>query len=273
MYLYLHTHPHIHTYTYNIHTYFILYFYIHIHPWVCMWPHLLLCFYTSHFPFFLLHLCGLPDVLFYLPLLRKLPWLSRQSDRLLTDRSLVRSQAEAPFLLFPNPYIYETRQKSTPPVGLEPTTARLRAARSTDWARKATDDIPNMSLFYQYCPHHVRNTHSSWHLVIYTSRHLHIWMCAYHHLIYHTPTDCPLPLSPTQPLPLTQTLSHAATLLLSTRLVPYLQSNLLSISSSLYSPFPAFYFPIPVIFCLPLILFSYLSLGSFRGSVGRAIGC
>ena len=31
---------------------------------------------------------------------RKLPWLSRQSDRLLTDRSLVRSQAEAPFLLF-----------------------------------------------------------------------------------------------------------------------------------------------------------------------------
>ena len=33
-------------------------------------------------------------------LVRKLPWLSRQSDRLLTDRSLVRSQAEAPFLLF-----------------------------------------------------------------------------------------------------------------------------------------------------------------------------
>ena len=27
--------------------------------------------------------------------------------------------------------------KNTPPVGLEPTTARLRAARSTDWARKA----------------------------------------------------------------------------------------------------------------------------------------
>ena len=37
---------------------------------------------------------------FFYPLLRKLPWLSRQSDRLLTDRSLVRSQAEAPFLLF-----------------------------------------------------------------------------------------------------------------------------------------------------------------------------
>ena len=38
----------------------------------------------------------------FLLLLRKLPWLSRQSDRLLTDRSLVRSQAEAPFLLFPS---------------------------------------------------------------------------------------------------------------------------------------------------------------------------
>ena len=37
---------------------------------------------------------------FFVLLLRKLPWLSRQSDRLLTDRSLVRSQAEAPFLLF-----------------------------------------------------------------------------------------------------------------------------------------------------------------------------
>ena len=37
---------------------------------------------------------------FFYPRFRKLPWLSRQSDRLLTDRSLVRSQAEAPFLLF-----------------------------------------------------------------------------------------------------------------------------------------------------------------------------
>ena len=37
---------------------------------------------------------------FSIRLVRKLPWLSRQSDRLLTDRSLVRSQAEAPFLLF-----------------------------------------------------------------------------------------------------------------------------------------------------------------------------
>ena len=43
-----------------------------------------------------------------------------------------------------------TRQKSTPPVGLEPTTARLRAARSTDWARKATDIIHITSLFYHY---------------------------------------------------------------------------------------------------------------------------
>ena len=40
------------------------------------------------------------DILSPLLLFRKLPWLSRQSDRLLTDRSLVRSQAEAPFFLF-----------------------------------------------------------------------------------------------------------------------------------------------------------------------------
>ena len=40
------------------------------------------------------------DILFPFIYVRKLPWLSRQSDRLLTDRSLVRSQAEAPFLLF-----------------------------------------------------------------------------------------------------------------------------------------------------------------------------
>ena len=95
---------------------------------------------------------------FFYPLLRKLPWLSRQSDRLLTDRSLVRSQAEAPFLLlfllslfFYYSYIIA---KSTPPVGLEPTTARLRAARSTDWARKATDDTSITTLFYQYYDYH-----------------------------------------------------------------------------------------------------------------------
>ena len=40
------------------------------------------------------------DILFPFIYVRKLPWLSRQSDRLLTDRSLVRSQAEAPFFTF-----------------------------------------------------------------------------------------------------------------------------------------------------------------------------
>ena len=40
--------------------------------------------------------------------------------------------------------------KSTPPVGLEPTTARLRAARSTDWARKATNETNLTTLFYHY---------------------------------------------------------------------------------------------------------------------------
>ena len=53
----------------------------------------------------------LRPILFSIRLLRKLPWLSRQSDRLLTDRSLVRSQAEAPFLLFPFPSLYNSDKK------------------------------------------------------------------------------------------------------------------------------------------------------------------
>ena len=49
---------------------------------------------------------------FFVLLLRKLPWLSRQSDRLLTDRSLVRSQAEAPFCFFLSlPPIYKIDKK------------------------------------------------------------------------------------------------------------------------------------------------------------------
>ena len=92
---------------------------------------LLFHLYLLFAPFYLL------DIPFPIDYVRKLPWLSRQSDRLLTDRSLVRSQAEAPFLLFTiillSFYIQTYKQtKSTPPVGLEPTTARLRAARSTD---------------------------------------------------------------------------------------------------------------------------------------------
>ena len=43
----------------------------------------------------------------------------------------------------------KTDWKKTPPVGLEPTTLRLKAARSTDWARKALASlsfIPSLSL-------------------------------------------------------------------------------------------------------------------------------
>ena len=58
-----------------------------------------LCFSYLYASLFLLPFLLL-DILFLVILVRKLPWLSRQSDRLLTDRSLVRSQAEAPFLLF-----------------------------------------------------------------------------------------------------------------------------------------------------------------------------
>ena len=44
---------------------------------------------------------------------------------------------------------FSTTGKKTPPVGLEPTTLRLKAARSTDWARKALTDFslyPSLSL-------------------------------------------------------------------------------------------------------------------------------
>ena len=58
------------------------------------------CFTSIPIPSLFLLLTCLLDILFSTYHLRKLPWLSRQSDRLLTDRSLVRSQAEAPFLLF-----------------------------------------------------------------------------------------------------------------------------------------------------------------------------
>ena len=51
-------------------------------------------------------------------------------------------------------FIFST--KSTPPVGLEPTTARLRAARSTDWARKATNVTYLTYLFFQYYNNPIR---------------------------------------------------------------------------------------------------------------------
>ena len=47
--------------------------------------------------------------------------------------------------------------KKTPPVGLEPTTLRLKAARSTDWARKATDIT---SLFYLCSFYHSFHTYT-----------------------------------------------------------------------------------------------------------------
>ena len=40
--------------------------------------------------------------------------------------------------------------KKTPPVGLEPTTLRLKAARSTDWARKAPIILPVFPISFLY---------------------------------------------------------------------------------------------------------------------------
>ena len=73
-------------------------------------------------------------------------------------------------------------------------------------------------------------------------------MCAYHHLIYHTPTDCPtITTTTTNSITITTTITNSITccaLLLSTRLVPYLQSIPFLSPPSLFSAIPAFYFPI-----------------------------
>ena len=103
---YPHTHCHVSISTY---THLHQYIYIHLHTYIYIYLYIPesacdhVCFSVfiplTFLSFYYTSLCGLLDVLFSLSLLRKLPWLSRQSDRLLTDRSLVRSQAEAPFLL------------------------------------------------------------------------------------------------------------------------------------------------------------------------------
>ena len=46
-------------------------------------------------------------------------------------------------------FLYFFLYKKTPPVGLEPTTLRLKAARSTDWARKALT-IPFFSYYSMF---------------------------------------------------------------------------------------------------------------------------
>ena len=161
-------------------------------------------------------------------------------------------------------------------MGLEPTTARLRAARSTDWARKATDDTLNISLFYQYLPPIYRDTYPDslllWYLPTSLCAHLDVCLLSY---------------IPTYSLYLYHPLSSTSCCY-SPAFCP-LFTLYLSCALSNFPPFcfylPCFYFPWfvplfpsfcptrPILFCLPLILFLYFSLGSFRGSVGRAIGC
>ena len=80
--------------------YFILVTFRHIILFTCSTPTFLFSHTVqTHLTFLLYNFCLL-DIRQSDIHVRKLPWLSRQSDRLLTDRSLVRSQAEAPFLLF-----------------------------------------------------------------------------------------------------------------------------------------------------------------------------
>ena len=146
-------------------------------------------------------------------------------------------------------------------MGLEPTTARLRAARSTDWARKATDMFLFTSSFfsnffylffifificergslwvyvYMCMRESMREWESEWESICVL-----FWRDETRLLCWWGFFSCSFPL------PLTLffflTLTH----------------------------FFLFTFYCAVL-VLPLILFPLFSLGSFRGSVGRAIGC
>ena len=161
-------------------------------------------------------------------------------------------------------------------MGLEPTTARLRAARSTDWARKATDDTSNISLFYQYDPPIYRDTYPDslllWYLPTSLCAHLDVCLLSYiptySLYLYHplsstsccySPAFCPFLLYTCPVLFIIFPLSVSICLAF--------------ISRDMWPLFPSFCPTRPILFCLPLILFLYFSLGSFRGSVGRAIGC
>ena len=65
---------------------------------------------------------------------------SNQWPRELQSYALPLSYAPSyfSFIFYPScVYSHYLPLKKTPPVGLEPTTLRLKAARSTDWARKA----------------------------------------------------------------------------------------------------------------------------------------
>ena len=64
-------------------------------------------------------------------------------------------------------------------MGLEPTTARLRAARSTDWARKATDDTHSTCLFFQYSPVDSRLSYTYWHTTLHIYIHITILIPLY----------------------------------------------------------------------------------------------
>ena len=110
---------------------------------------------------------------------------------------------------------------------------------------------------------------------IYPLPYLLIWMCAYSLIYLRTLCTSITPY----PLPHAATLLPSAPFLLYTCPVLYLifplsvSICLAFISRDLCPLFPSFCPTRPILFCLPLILFLYFSLGSFRGSVGRAIGC
>ena len=147
--------------------------------------------------------------------------------------------------------------KSTPPVGLEPTTARLRAARSTDWARKATDIL---------------------YFILFLSSVICNYMTLSSILIcHHLSVDIILCLRMSSVVILCHPMSSIITLiplillyLFNTRL-SFLYSCTYLFSLSVFRiPMPLFLYLRSPVF---LYVFPFCSLESFRGSVGRANGC
>ena len=161
-------------------------------------------------------------------------------------------------------------------MGLEPTTARLRAARSTDWARKATDDTHSTCLFFQYSHDASRLSYTHWHTTLHIYIHITIliplYMTSRLYTIFSTPDF-------SDPFSLSALYISFIYVLFSPLLMSLFPSVLALPPASFSSPFHSLPFTLSscVLFSSPFSCLIYFlphsSLGSFRGSVGRAIGC
>ena len=149
-------------------------------------------------------------------------------------------------------------------MGIEPTTARLRAARSTDWARKATDMfLFTSSFFSNFFYQLIYFDFYMWERVI-------MRVCVYVYEREYERETLYLRL-----LLFWRDESRRDETFMLMRFFLFLVSSPFHLPYSFFLTLTHFF--LFTFYCavlvLPLILFPLFSLGSFRGSVGRAIGC